>query len=88
MAKRHRRKFKDDFKAETVDLIRESGRSVGSVSKEFSLTGTAVRNWVKRAEASGSPAFHVLSYGPQLVSDLHDAGVVGPPALAAERTPR
>ena len=56
MAKRHRRKFTDEFKAETVKLIRESGRSVGSVSKELSLTETAVRDWVKRAEASGSSA--------------------------------
>ncbi len=54
MAKRHRRKFTDEFKAETVKLIRESGRSVGSVAKELSLTETAVRNWVKRADASGS----------------------------------
>ncbi len=54
MAKRHRRKFTDEFKAETVKLIRESGRTVGSVAKELSLTETAVRNWVKQAEASGS----------------------------------
>ena len=54
MAKRHRRKFTDEFKAETVKLVRESGRTVGSVSKELSLTETAVRNWVKRAEASGA----------------------------------
>ena len=54
MGKRHRRKFTDEFKAETVKLIRGSGRTVGSVSKELSLTETAVRNWVKQAEASGS----------------------------------
>ena len=54
MARRHRRKFTDEFKAETVRLIRESGRTVGSVAKELSLTETAVRNWVKNAEASGS----------------------------------
>jgi transposase len=54
MARRHRRKFTDEFKAETVKLIRESGRTVGSVAKELSLTETAVRNWVKNAEASGS----------------------------------
>ena len=54
MAKRHRRKFTDEFKAETVKLIRESGRTVGSVAKELSLTETAVRNWVKQAEVSGS----------------------------------
>lgn len=54
MGKRHRRKFTDEFKAETVKLIRESGRTVGSVARELDLTETAVRDWVKRAEASGS----------------------------------
>ncbi len=54
MAKRHRRKFTDEFKAETVKLIRESGRTVGSVARELDLTETAVRGWVKRAEASSS----------------------------------
>jgi transposase-like protein len=54
MGRRNRRKFTDEFKSETVKLIRESGRSVGSVAKELDLTETAVRNWVKRAESSGS----------------------------------
>ena len=54
MTRRHRRKFTDEFKAETVKLIRESGRTAGSVAQELDLTETAVRNWVKRAEASGS----------------------------------
>ena len=54
MGRRHRRKFTDEFKSETVKLIRESGRSVGSVAKELDLTETAVRNWVKNAEAAGS----------------------------------
>ena len=31
LGKRHRRKFTDEFMAETVKLIRESGRTVGSV---------------------------------------------------------
>jgi transposase len=54
LGKRHRRKFTDEFKAETVKLIRESGRTVGSVARELDLTETAVREWVKRAERSGS----------------------------------
>jgi transposase len=54
MTRRHRRKFTDEFKAETVKLIRKSGRTVGAVAEELDLTETAVRNWVKRAEASGS----------------------------------
>ena len=54
MSRRSRRKFTDEFKAETVKLIRESGRTVGSVARELDLTETAVRNWVKTAESSGS----------------------------------
>jgi transposase len=54
MTRRHRRKFTDEFKTETVKLIRESGRTVGSVARELDLTETAVRSWVKQAEASGS----------------------------------
>ena len=54
MGKRHRRKFTDEFRAETVKLIRESGRTVGSVATELDLTETAVRDWAKKAEASGS----------------------------------
>ena len=54
MGKRHRRKFTDEFKAQTVKLIRESGRTVASVARELDLTETAVRSWVKRADAAGS----------------------------------
>ncbi len=54
MTKRHRRKFTDEFKVETVKLIRESGRTVGSVARELDLTETAVRDWVKKAERSGA----------------------------------
>jgi len=32
VSKRKRRKFTDEFKAETVKLIRESGRSVGAIA--------------------------------------------------------
>ena len=54
MTKRHRRKFTDEFKAETVKLIKTSGRSVGSVAAELDIRGTVVRRWVQQAEASGS----------------------------------
>ncbi len=53
MTRRHRRKFTAEFKAETVKLVRESGRSIGSVATELDLTETAVRAWVKRAESAG-----------------------------------
>ena len=51
MARRERRKFTDEFKAEVVALVRSSGKSIGQISRDLDLTETAVREWVKRAEA-------------------------------------
>ena len=56
MGKRARRKFSDEFKAETVRLVRESGKSVGKVSQQLGLTETAVRRWVDQSTARVSPA--------------------------------
>ncbi len=50
MAKRKRRAFTDEYKAEVVELIRRSGKSIGAVAKELDLTETAVRAWVHQAE--------------------------------------
>jgi transposase-like protein len=49
MARRKRRKFTDEFKADTVRLVETSGRSVGDVARELDLTETALRDWVERA---------------------------------------
>ena len=46
MTRRNRGKFTDEFKAETVKLIRENGRTVGSVAREQNLTETAVRSLI------------------------------------------
>jgi transposase len=50
MARRERRKFTDEFKAEVVALVRTSGKSIGEIRRDLDLTETAVREWVKRAE--------------------------------------
>jgi len=50
MAKRKRRAFSAEYKAEVVELIRKSGKSVGAVARELDLTETAVRAWVQRAD--------------------------------------
>ena len=50
MAKRKRRAFTPEFKAETLRLIRESGKSIGAVARELDLTETAVRDWARQAE--------------------------------------
>ncbi|MEU3002292.1 transposase [Streptomyces sp. NPDC006995] len=47
---RPRRSFTSEFKAEIVELRRRGDRSVGQIAKDFDLTETAVRDWVKQAE--------------------------------------
>jgi transposase len=53
MAKRTRRSFTPEYKAEVVGLVRASGKSVGQVAQELDLTETAVRNWVRQAAIDG-----------------------------------
>ena len=47
---RRRRSFTAEFKAEIVELCQRGDRTVGQVAKDFDLTETAVREWVKQAE--------------------------------------
>jgi transposase-like protein len=50
MAKRKRRAFSAEYKAEVVELIRKSGKSIGTIARDLDLTETAVRAWVQQAE--------------------------------------
>jgi transposase len=50
MTARPRRTFTPEFKAQTVELIRTSGKSVGEVCRDLDLTETAVRRWVAQAD--------------------------------------
>ncbi len=55
--RRKRRKFTEQFKADAVQLV-ASGKTIAEVTAQFDLTETALREWVKRAEADagkGSP---------------------------------
>ena len=47
---RPRRAFTPEFKAEIVEQCQRGDRSVGQVARDFDLTETAVREWVKQAE--------------------------------------
>ncbi|MFD9420612.1 transposase [Streptomyces goshikiensis] len=47
---RPRRSFTSEFKAEIVELCRRGDRSVGQIAKDFDLTETAVRSWVRQAQ--------------------------------------
>jgi transposase len=46
---RRRRSFTPEFKAEIVELCQRRDRSVGQVAKDFDLTETAVREWVRQS---------------------------------------
>ena len=47
---RPRRSFTPEFKAEIVECCRRGDRSVGQVARDFDLTETAVREWVRQVE--------------------------------------
>jgi transposase-like protein len=50
MARRKRRTFTPEFKAEVVRLTQVPGATVAQVAKDLDLTETALREWTKRAE--------------------------------------
>lgn len=49
-ARRKRRAFTAEFKADAVKLCLAGGRPVGQVAKDLDLTETALRGWVRQAE--------------------------------------
>jgi transposase-like protein len=50
MARRERRTFTREFKAEAVKLCRAGDRSIDVVARDLDLTPTALRAWVKQAD--------------------------------------
>jgi transposase len=53
---RARRSFTPEFKAQIVELCHHGDRSIGQVARDFDLTETAVREWVRQAERdAGTP---------------------------------
>jgi transposase len=49
--RRPRRQFTDEFIASAVRLVLDEGKSVGAAARDLDLTETALREWVKRAQA-------------------------------------
>lgn len=45
-----RRSFTPEFKAEVVECCQRGDRSIGQVARDFDLTETAVREWVRQTE--------------------------------------
>lgn len=55
-ARRKRRSFTPEFKAEAVRLCRVGDRTIRQVAEDLDLTETALREWVKRAEVDAGEA--------------------------------
>ena len=47
---RPRRSFTAEFKADIVERCRRGDRTIGQVARDFDLTETGVREWVRQAE--------------------------------------
>ena len=70
MAVRKRRKFSAKFKADAVALVMTGSKTIGDVTRQFDLTETALRDWVKRAEADagkGAPGALTTAERAELV---------------------
>jgi transposase len=48
---RKRRRFDAEFKEQAARLVLDEGKSVAAVARDLDLTETALREWVKRAQA-------------------------------------
>ncbi len=52
--RRVRRSFTAEYKAQAVELVRAGGKSAGQVAKDLDLAGSALRDWVKQADAAAT----------------------------------
>jgi hypothetical protein len=81
MAPRARRTFSAGFKAETVELIRSSGKTIGQVCCDLNLTDTAVRRLACRSStASELVAWRLGAWDPSILRR-------GPPGALARQEP-
>jgi transposase len=71
MTARRRRSFSPEFKAQTVELMRTSGKSVGEVGRELDLTETAVRRWVAQADIDAGRRDGLSTAEREELSRLH-----------------
>ncbi len=87
MKKQTRRKFSKEYKAEVVDLIRASDKSIGAICRELDLTETAVRRrltWPFRAMIGIGSNVCVVAIGPSHTAAARASGTV-PRRLGAKR---
>ena len=69
MARRKRRRFTPEFKAEAVGLIRVGDRSIQQIATDLDLTESSLRNWAHEAELAGGKVHAV----PEALSGVEKA---------------
>jgi len=67
---RPRRSFTRAFKAEIVECCRASDRTIGQVARDFDLTETAIRAWVRQAEVDAGERDGLTTEGRLKLSRL------------------
>lgn len=53
ITKRPKREFTEEFKQQMVQLF-NSGKPCSEIAREYDLTPSALNNWIKRINATGS----------------------------------
>jgi transposase-like protein len=48
--RKKKRAFSAEFKAEAVNVVNDSGKSISAVARDLDLTESSLHNWVKQAE--------------------------------------
>ena len=58
MAKRTRRSFTNEYKAEVVELLRTSGKSIHALAQELNLPESGLRRWARQfqVDSGGGPS--------------------------------
>jgi transposase len=49
--RRPRRQFDEEFRSQAVRLVLDDGKTIGAVARDLDLTPSALRSWVRRAQA-------------------------------------
>ena len=42
--------YPPQFKAQAIELVQSSGRSISQIAQELGISGTSLRNWVRQAQ--------------------------------------
>ena len=51
--KKTRRRFTEEFKAETVKLVKQSDRSMAGIAIELDISAKSIGEWLRKAKESG-----------------------------------